>query len=292
VEEQPGRLRWGNEQRLEFIEFRLFWDGCIKRADITDQFTVSVPQASTDLAQYRELAPENIRYDSSAKRFVPGAAFKPLFHKPNAERYLAQLRAISENIIAKLDTLIGEMPEAGIVPIPARRVDAETLRTFLRAVRQRRSISIEYQSLNDNRPEPMWREITPHAFGSDGLRWHLRAFCHIEQTFKDFIISRCLQIGRMGEPGADGAKDGDWATFFDVVLKPNPKLSPAQRRTIERDYGMADGRCELRVRRAMLYYLDKRLRLDVAEKQDRPKETPIVVANREEYDSILRKITY
>ena len=67
---------------------------------------------------------------------------------------------------------------------------------------------------------------------------------------------------------------------------------PAQQKTIERDYGMVDGRCELPVRLALLYYLDKRLRLDVAEKQDRPKETPIVVANKKDYDKTLRRIFY
>jgi hypothetical protein len=292
VENQAGRLSWGIEQRLEFIEFRLFWDGYVNRSDITERFGVSTPQASADLTQYRELAPENIRYDSSAKRYLPVEGFRPRWLKPNAERYLAQLRAVSEDVIAPLDTWIGELPEMGVAPIPARRVEPETLRTFLEAVRGHRSVSIEYQSLNDTRPEPMWREISPHAFGSDGLRWHLRAYCHIEHVFKDFIISRCLQIGEMGEPGADAAKDVDWFTFFSVILIPNPKLSSAQQKTIERDYGMTAGRSELRVRRALLYYLDKRLRLDVAEKQDRPKETPIVVANRIEYDATLKQIFY
>ena len=96
----------------------------------------------------------------------------------------------------------------------------------------------------------------------------------------------------MGEPGADAAKDVNWFTFFNVILVPNPKLSSAQQKTIERDYGMTSGRCELRVRRALLYYFDKRLRLDVAEKQDRPKETPIVVSNRIEYDATLKQVFY
>ena len=46
-------LRWGVEQRLEFIEFRLFWEGGVNRSDITACFGVSVPQASKDLSQYR-----------------------------------------------------------------------------------------------------------------------------------------------------------------------------------------------------------------------------------------------
>ena len=290
--EPVRRRRWSIETRLEFIEFRLFWEGALNRSDIVEYFGVSVPQASADLTQYKELAPTNIRYDSSEKRYLPTAEFHPKLLRPNAERYLAQLKAISEDVIAPADTLIAELPDVGITPVPARRVEPETLRKFLVAVREHRSIALEYQSLNDSRPDPMWRKITPHAFGSDGLRWHVRAYCHIERVFKDFIISRCLQIGQMGEPLAEASMDTSWSTFFKLILIPNPKLSKAQQTTIERDYGMKDGRCELRIRRALLYYLDKRLRLDVAEKQDRPKETPIVVANRVEYDATLKEISY
>lgn len=292
MDRPSARLRWGAEQRLEFIEFRLFWDGWVNRSDITERFGVSVPQASNDLTQYREIAPTNIRYDSSEKRYLPTPEFCPKLLNPNAERYLAQLKAISEDVITPSDTWIAELPDVGVTPIPTRRVQPDALRQFLMAVRSKRSIAIKYQSMNDMRPDPTWREITPHAFGSDGLRWHLRAYCHIERGFKDFIISRCLQIGQMGEPIADPADDRAWSTFFEVILVPNPKLSEPQQTTIQQDYGMSAGRCVLRVRRAMLYYLDKRLRLDVAEKQDRPKETPVVVANRVEYDVALKDVSY
>lgn len=88
MENQSARLRWGTEQRLEFIEFRLFWDRSVKRADIRERFGVSVPQASADLAQYRELAPENMRYDArlAPSGFVPTETFEPRFLKPSAER--------------------------------------------------------------------------------------------------------------------------------------------------------------------------------------------------------------
>lgn len=85
-------MRWGVEKRLEFIEFRLFWEGGINRADIVDQFGVSVPQASKDLTLYEEKAPGNLIYDKSAKRYKAADEFKPVFMKPNASIYLAHLR--------------------------------------------------------------------------------------------------------------------------------------------------------------------------------------------------------
>ena len=51
--------------QLEFIDFRLFWEGRIIRSDLTDQFGISAPQASTDLARYQELVATNLTYGSN-----------------------------------------------------------------------------------------------------------------------------------------------------------------------------------------------------------------------------------
>lgn len=292
MDNKEDRRRWGTDQRLEFIEFRLFWDGSVNRSDLTNHFGVSVPQASNDLSLYKELAGNNLHYDASGKRYEPTPGFEPKVLKPNAERYLAQLKAIADNVIDVAETPLGAIPDLGVMPVPRRRVEAECLRQLLRAVQSRQSIAIEYQSMNDNRPDPTWREISPHAFGHDGLRWHIRAFCHRERTFKDFIISRCLAIGDLGQAQGRPVDDLDWVTFFDIVLKPNPKLSTAQQRTIELDYGMKDGKCVVPIRMALLYYFDKRLRLDIGETKDRPKETPIVIHNRKEYDEKLKSVAY
>lgn len=292
MENRDDRRRWGTDQRLEFIEFRLFWDGAVNRGDITTHFGVSVPQASNDLSLYKELAGANLHYDASSKRYEPTSSFRPRFLKPNAERYLAQLRAIADKVIDHSETPMGSIPDLGVMPIPRRRVEPDILRRLLHAVRGRQSVAVEYQSMNDDRPEPTWRHISPHAFGHDGLRWHVRAFCHLEHIFKDFIISRCLSVGQLAPAQGAPESDKDWITFFDVVLKPNPKLSPAQQKTIELDYGMQDGICVVPIRMALLYYFDKRLRLDIAEKKDRPKETPVVIHNRKEYDEALKSVAY
>jgi hypothetical protein len=42
VSNDRSELRWGVEQRLEFIEFRLFWEGHVNRSDVMTQFGLSV----------------------------------------------------------------------------------------------------------------------------------------------------------------------------------------------------------------------------------------------------------
>ena len=287
MESPENRLRWGAEQRLEFIEFQLFWEGTINRSDITARFGVSVPQASNDLTLYRELAPGNLEYDASAKRYMTTPGFAPRFLKPNPDRYLAQLKAVADGIMAFSDTWMSTAPSIGVLPVPGRRIVPEILRALLNGIRAGNSLHIEYQSMNRERPDPLWRWITPHALGSDGMRWHVRAFCHRRENFVDFLVSRCLTIGESGAAGARAEDDWRWQNFFEVHLEPNPELALGQRRAIELDYGMNDGRVTVPVRHALLYYFNKRLRLDVGAHLDDPPERPVIVANRDEFDRAL-----
>lgn len=282
-EDHDGKRRWGVDQRLEFIESRLFWDGALNRAHITERFGVSAAQASADLALYKELAPDNLNYDASRKQFVASGAFAPRLITPNADRYLIQLKAISDGIIAIGDTNIGIIPNVDAMPVPHRRVDPDSLRSILFTIRRSRGMNVLYHSMNSKRPLPSWRTITPHAFGFDGLRWHVRAYCHLEDRFKDFILSRILELGTEVDPGRPGSEDAEWNEIFDVILVPNPKLADAQQKTIAHDYEMTDGKLHIPIRRSLLYYFNKRLRLDVAELVDDPKEAPVVVRNRSEF---------
>ena len=108
---EEGTLNWGVERRLEFIEFRLFWEGHVNRGDLIDTFGISVNQSSTDLNRYLNLAPENMEYDKSAKTYVRKSGFEAQFLEPNASRYLSQLRSMSEGIIDTSDSWIGAVPE-------------------------------------------------------------------------------------------------------------------------------------------------------------------------------------
>lgn len=280
-----SRKRWGAEQRLEFIEFRAYWEGGVNRSDITDRFGVSVPQASNDLTHYREIAPDNLAYDASAKRYVASPDFVPRYLKPNPDRYLSQLRAAAEGVIGFGETWLGDAPDAQAMPVPSRRVSSDLFRELLTLMRAGQSAEVQYQSMSPKRPETLWRRITPHAFGSDGLRWHVRGFCHIDGRFKDFILSRWGGLRDIGPAGASGHQDADWHETFDVILEPNPALSPSQRAAVAWEYDMPKGRVSLSVRRALLYYLHKRLRLDID--HDLPAEKPVVVANRVEFDQAL-----
>jgi hypothetical protein len=287
--ENRAALKWGVERRLEFIEFRLFWEGGVNRSDIINTFDVSVPQASKDLTLYQERAPQNAVYDKSAKRYVASKHFEPHFLKPDPDSYLSRLRSVAEGLTESSDSWITQLPETDIALTPKRDIDAGVLRALLVAIREGRSIDVHYQSMSKVRPEPVWRRMTPHAFGYDGFRWHARAFCHLDNKFKDFLLPRILDIGELGEAGADPQQDYLWQNRFGIVIGPHPDLTASQRSVVAKDYGMADGSAVLTVRYAMLFYVLKRLGLlGDAAKQD-ARSQHIVVVNRAETAAALEK---
>jgi hypothetical protein len=285
--EPVRRMRWSVETRLEFMDFRLFWEGVLNRSDLVDYFSVSVPQASADLARYQEIAPHNLEYDRSGKRYLATKHFRPVFREPDAERYLNQLSSIGNRVLEPHETWLASIPPFEAMPVPRRRVDSHMLRALIKAIRDRRSIHIHYQSLT--RPEPIWRWITPHALGSDGLRWHIRAFCHLDRTFKDFLLPRFLETKEDGVPGASPNADGPWNEFIEVELVPHPELSKAQRRVVALDYGMDGESIKIAVRLALLYYFLKRLNLEGDAERRAVREQHVVIANKTDVRAALKR---
>lgn len=276
---EKADLRWGVERRLEFIEFRLFWEGHVNRGDLMDAFSVSVNQASTDLNRYIGMAPDNMTYDKSARTYIRGSKFDPLFLKPDASRYLSQLRSVADGILDRADAWIGQFPSYDSAPTPVRGVNAKTLRSVVAAIRRSEAIEVKYQSLSQ--PEPRWRWIAPHAIGFDGFRWHTRAFCLTDQSFKDFLLSRIIETRgtKPSELGADD--DADWNEQVTLEVGPHPELSETQQKVIALDYGMRSGRAKISVRKALLYYALKRLGLDTDPAARQPQDQQIILLNRQ-----------
>ena len=285
-------MRRGIEERLEFIEFRLFWEGRINRSDLMDRFKISTPQASKDLSLYESEAPGNLIYDTSAKRYFAAPNFQTKFYLPDADNYLAQLRNVADHTVSANQTWLDALPESEVMPIPHRRVSVQVLRSVTGAIRNKTSLDIFYQSMNEQRPGAIWRKISPHALGHDGLRWHVRAFCHLDKRFKDFLLSRCLDSGDEHEAGVSPKDDKHWNEFFSVVLIPNPKLSGDQQAVISQDYCMEYGQIAIPVRKALLYYFRKRLRLDVAETLDDDREMPVVVLNQRAFEDAVAEAAH
>lgn len=276
-------LSWGLERRLQFIDFRLRWEGRLNRNDLAEHFGLSIPQVSLDIARYNELAPENLFYDRSSKTYVTGADFKPLYQRSSARSFLAELLATKSGLIEMATSFLGTPIEADWAPTPLRTLNERIVEMMVRAIKGRLAVSVSYQSMSSlDAPE---RVLSPHALGYDGFRWHVRAYCHKRERFSDFVLARILGTGQAETSTVDPQRDTQWQTILHLVLVPHPDLPPAKKRVIELDYGMQDGQAELPCRQAFLYYTMRRLGLHA--KSTDPQAQQITLKNREEIQPFL-----
>lgn len=279
-------VKWSQERRLQFIDFRLQWERRINRRDVTDFFKISVPQASADISKYAEMAPDNLEYDASSRTYIATANFVALFESSGPNQYLSQLLALERRVVADDQTFLLSHPPVEAVPLPSRTIDPEILALMLRAIAESLMLEIEYQSIT--RDEERSRYISPHAFGYDGGRWHVRAYCHLREGFRDFVFGRILSAGRIKTSHIDSANDIEWNTNVPLVLTPHPMLTREQRAGVEVDYGMKGGTVTIMCRQAMLFYTLRTLNFEL-NGLPRALERQVVIANLEEIEPFLPK---
>ena len=279
---QPSR--WSQDRRLEFIDFRLRWEGRLNRSDLTTHFSISVPQASLDIAMYLAMAPESMGYDKSARVYVASASFKPLFASSSASQYLNELLSVQTGLLGPEASFLGWRPATDVVPPPGRQLNSDTLASLVAAIRGQRPVSVLYQSMAQE--EPQRRTISPHAMANDGFRWHVRAFCHLRQQFRDFVIARILKIEASADSYVESTADEHWARIIELKVVPNPELACAHKRVVELDYGMVGGRAVLACRQALLFYALKHLGLDQLTGGS-PKAYQVVLENRSDIEPLL-----
>jgi hypothetical protein len=250
--ESPPRsaphLTWSQESRLRALDAIAFWDGRVNRADLIRRFDISVPQATNDFRRYLELAPGNLRYDTREKAYLTEPDFKPLFGTPNAEAWLQSGKIA-----------LAQVMPVEIAPLPPRRINAWLLRRILAAKRAREALHVLYQPMDE--PDPSWRWISPLALGSDGFRWHLRAYNHDAGRFDDMLFPRFVEIAET-RPEPHLPTDLDWNRYVTVRICPARRLSPSQRAVVASDYGMDGEEGIVKVRAALLFLLLQRLGTD------------------------------
>lgn len=275
----PGR--WSQDRRLEFIDFRLRWDGRLNRSDLTDFFGISVPQASLDIAKYTELAPTNLRYDRRSKVYLASSNFQPLYPSSDAGRYLNELLVQASGLGSDHSSFVAWAPPVATVPNPGRTFRIDVLVALLRAIREGCAMRVRYQSMT--RAQPTSRTISPHALAHDGFRWHVRAYCHTRNQFLDFVVARMLAVEGFEPSAASPDDDVQWHTIVPLVLIPHPELTESRRLAIELDFGMTDGQVEFHCRQAFLFYALRHLRLDL-DGGNRPEAQQIALKNRAEVE--------
>jgi hypothetical protein len=282
MEDQPITIPWSTQKRLQFLEFKLYWEGRVNRGDLTAEFGISIPQASVDFTKYQEIASQNISYNASAKYYEPTETFSPIFIELSADAYFSTILCSPTASIATCGS-----DYVAAVPSPSRVIGLDVLRTLVQSIKHKQVVSVDYRSFNNPLPGNT-RLISPHAFGTDGSRWHVRAYCHADNKFKDFVLGRIAEATITSESNVDSNNDRQWFNYVDVVIGPDPKLNEAQKFIVSMDYGMTKFELKFKCRIALIYYLLKKLRIDRSDIDRTGEEQQIVAINLDEIKAAMK----
>lgn len=274
------QLRWGVRRRLEFIDFRLFWDGRFNRSDLANTFGISAQQASADIAQYEKFAPQNLSYDRAEKAYTRSDAFSPVFIGETIERYLLQLVAIENHWMRPEDTWFDTIPPVEVLTLGRRSTDPTVLLRVLDAIRKKLEIDIDYASLTGS-TQPA-RTITPHALSHSAGRWYVRAWSRDHNDFRDYNLNRILSVSARRPASIDAALDFEWVHIINLVIVPNPELTAEHQARVAAEHDMTDGRLVRPCRLSLSFYLMSEYNLDVAPGALIPQKQQIVLQNKDE----------
>lgn len=255
--EQLHQLTQAQRDRLAFVELRLRFLGDIRRQDLVERFGIQTAAATRDLTQYKLLAPGNMAYSASAKAYLRGEHFLPLFDF-SASRVLAWLSEAFGDAEPSLRKGLLPTEHAGL-PV---RIDLDTLSVVTRAIHQGAAIEVAYRSLSSGLTT---RQLVPFALANSGLRWHIRAHDRRSNAFRDFVLGRIDSARLLPDtPPADHERwgqDDQWTRITELELVPHP-ANVQHPDTIEAEYGMEGGVLKVRVRAAMAGYLLRRWNVD------------------------------
>lgn len=234
---------WSARERLMYVECLAYWRGWVRRADLCEKFGISTPQASADLSAYLLRNPGALQYNLSRKRYEGKPAMRLTFGQGTLEEATSFFGAMASasfiDRVARID-------------LPERMMRAEITRDLVRAIFSGNPINVYYFSIHSGTEG--WRTIRPHAFAHDGYRWHTRAWCEEDGTYKDFVLGRIAKVRAAPAKITSIPFDRDWNTKVQIRFRAHPDLIPVQREALERDFGMVRGIGTLRVRKALLFY--------------------------------------
>lgn len=237
------------QERLAFLDFRLYFMGELRRTDITERFGTAPAGATRDIAQYKEIAPDNLVLDPVTKVYRPTGSFSPVFeHQP--QRVLTALsQGFGDGLGDKLEPMI-----RCSLPVPLSVPKLEVLAPISRALKAGKPAHIQYVSVESGKSS---RDVVPLALVYNSVRWHVRAFDRKNRDFRDFVLTRISKAEVLdgSEVVREETSEADvqWSRVIELQLVPHP--AHPRKEAVLMDYDMPDGVLHLNVRAVHAGYL-------------------------------------
>lgn len=250
-------------ERLSHIDFKLYFLGELRRADVVDRFGTGPAAATRDIALYKDIAPENLGLESD-KVYRPTRAFTPLFeHDPQRV-----LTALSQGYGEGTGEILGNQVHPMLrceVPSALSLPRASVLAPITRAIHRRKAVKLSYTSIDSGRTE---RELVPLALVDIGIRWHVRAFDRRRKDFRDFVLTRMEEPVVLEDSVVQRDEtaecDMQWSRLVELELVPHPQHPRPE--VVRMDHEIPeDGVLRVRVRAANAGYMLRRWSVDCSD---------------------------
>lgn len=208
-------ISFAQKQRLAYIDFFLLFKGSIYRQDLISRFQVGMSAGSRDFSIYKELAPNNLSYDSREKRYFQTTEFKPVFEH-DASRALTKLA----NDIPDGFDAIGDVHFPVEAPSSLNIPDIVVVAKLVQAILNNKAVSVIYTTLSSGSGA---RELVRHSIVDNGLRWHVRAYDRKSQSFRDFVLMRINKVTIKETPITEESveADNEWQRLILLQLVPH-----------------------------------------------------------------------
>lgn len=252
----------GAEQRLAAIEVLLLWEGRVSNTRLREFFPIHPSQASRDLAEYRDRAPDNVAASFHQKEYAATPFAKAVLTSGRFDEYAALIGAPAPRA---LNSGVPTEVELAAVSLPSPHV----FRTLHAAIAAQQGVDVRYTSLSH--PEPHQRVIFPHALVFASPRWHLRAWCALREDFRDFNLGRIRAAVPVCEDTPRRAVDDrGWNQTVRIQLIPHEALTPPQRLLVRHEYMGGTAALALTRRVALVPYLLQTYRATLDPKHETP----------------------
>lgn len=254
----PMDINQTQKERLSHIDFKAHFLGTIGRNDLVSRFGIKEAAATRDITLYKDLAPENLEYDTKAKIYIRAPSFEPLFDYSPSQALAALAHGFGDDFVGRHKALI-----ACEAPAQLNHPNLETLSALTRAIHQHKASKIVYRSLSSGRST---REFVPFVLVDNGLRWHVRGYDRKQSRFADFVVTRISDPEILDGPVKENEgreSDIQWNRVVELEIVPHPSLKHPK--TTETDYAMENGVLRINVRAAVAGYVLRRWNVDCSE---------------------------
>jgi len=248
----------------------LNWYGRLTAGQLAEVFGIQRVNAQAAIRRFRELRPDELRYDRSQKRQVAGVNFTPKFVQEAPQRFLEHLRG---------QKLVGFYRDAGnwdevfledLDALTKLHLKKDVVSAVVQGVLERKMLRVNYHSLH----RLAERMISPHHLFHAEHCYYVRAYCHLSKGYRNFGIGRMLEAEVLPSPSmreiekhapeefASDIGDFEWRDMVNIRFRANPDLPEEAQQALRLDFNLdADDTLSLRCRKALIYYTKRRFSL-------------------------------